>query len=199
MLPVGGKPLLEYHIEKLVAAGFEELVINVSWLGDQIVDYFGGGLAGCRIHWSREAEPLETAGGIVLALPALGPEPFALVNGDIWTDFSFENFQRMKAPAAGAHLVLVDNPPQHPDGDFELDPDSKLLRQGGGDRLTYSGLGVYDPAMFAEAQAGKQPLLPFLLDAINEGRLSGEYYRGRWEDVGTPERLAVLDASLGIL
>lgn len=198
MLRVGGKPLLAYHLEKLAAAGFAEVIVNVSWLGDQIVDYFGGQQDGCRIHWSREAEPLETAGGIIKALPLLGDEPFALVNGDIWTDFRFERFRDMDVQAGGAHLVLVDNPPQHPAGDFRLEPAGGLSRPAAGGRLTYSGLGVYDPALFAGSEQGKHPLLPFLLEAIRRGSLTGEHFRGRWEDVGTPERLAALDASLGI-
>lgn len=198
LLRVGGKPLLQYHLEKLAEAGFGEVVVNVSWLGEQIVDYFGQEQIGCRIHWSREAEPLETAGGIIEALPLLGDEPFALVNGDIWTDFCFDRFSGMEVPPGGAHLVLVDNPPQHPAGDFQLDAAGRLSRPDPGARLTYSGLGVYDPALFAGSRRGRQPLLPFLLEAIRRGSLTGEHFRGRWEDVGTPERLAALDASMGI-
>lgn len=198
LLSVGGKPLLQYHLEKLAAAGFEDVVVNVSWLGQQIVDFFEASPCGCRIHWSREAEPLETAGGIIQALPVLGAEPFALVNGDIWTDYPFENFKGIEAPAAGAHLVLVDNPPQHPDGDFALGESGRVVREGQGARFTYAGLGVYDPALFSGSAPGKQPLLPFLLAAISGGRLRGEHYGGRWEDVGTPQRLAALDAELGI-
>lgn len=196
LLPVGGKPLLQYHLEKLAAAGFEDVVVNVSWLGEQIEDFVEASSCACRIHWSREAEPLETAGGIIQALPALGEAPFALVNGDIWTDFPFENFRSIRAPVGGAHLVLVDNPAQHPDGDFSLDGAGRLAREGR--RFTYAGLGVYDPALFAGSAPGKQPLLPFLLAAIGDGLLTGEHYGGRWEDVGTPERLAALDAELGI-
>jgi MurNAc alpha-1-phosphate uridylyltransferase len=197
MLRVGGKPLLAYHIEKLVAAGFHELVINVSWLGEQIVAHFEDNPPGCLIHWSREPEPLETAGGIIQALPLLGEGPFALVNGDTWTDYPFDRFRRMAPPGGGAHLVLVDNPPQHPGGDFAIGEGGSLTRPDEGARLTYSGLGVYDPAMFSGSVPGKQPLLPFLLSAMGRGRLSGEHYPGRWEDVGTPQRLAALDAELG--
>lgn len=198
LLSVGGKPLLQYHLEKLAAAGFEDVVVNVSWLGQQIVDFCDANPCGCHIHWSREPEPLETAGGIIQALPALGDEPFALVNGDIWTDYPFEHFRRQEAPVGGAHLVLVDNPPQHRDGDFYLDDAARVAREGPGERFTYAGLGVYDPAMFSGSAPGKQALLPFLLAAIGQDRLRGEHYAGRWEDVGTPERLAALDAELGI-
>ena len=201
LLSVGGKPLLQYHLENLVAAGFEELVVNVSWLGEQIVDFVEQRDWGCPVQWSREESPLETAGGIIQALPLLGSEPFALVNGDVWTDYPLVRLRdQVRATDTDAHLVLVDNPPQHPDGDFHLDTDCRLQRTapGGEARLTYSGLAVIAPALFAGALPGKRPLLPFLLEAMASRRVSGEHYPGLWEDVGTPERLAALDASLAI-
>ena len=202
LLDVGAKPLIQYHVENLVAAGFRELVINVSWLGEQIVEFLESRDWGCRIHWSREATPLETAGGIIQALPALGSAPFALVNGDVWTDYPLGDLRRWDSlPEAHAHLVLVDNPAHHPAGDFYLDGDGRLLRQApaGGQRLTYSGLAVFHPAVFAGASPGKQPLLPFLEQAMERRRVHGEHYSGGWEDVGTPERLRALDARLSIL
>ena len=197
LLKVGDKPLMQYHVERLVAAGFRELVVNVSWLGEQIVEYFDHRDWGCEIRWSREEEPLETAGGIVQALPMLGEEPFAVINGDIWTDFPFERLFEVALGTADAHLVLVDNPPQHPEGDFHLQ--AGQLDRSGSPRLTYSGIGVSSPRLFAGCQPGKLPLLPLLEAAIARQALVGEHHPGRWEDVGTPERLAALDAQLAIL
>lgn len=202
LLEVGGKPLIQYHLENLVCAGFSELVINVSWLGEQIEAFVSDRDWGCRVHWSREATPLETAGGIIQALPLLGEAPFALVNGDIWTDYPLQQLLRYQDIAAGcAHLVLVDNPPQHPDGDFHLGEDGRLQRlaPAAARRLTYAGIAVFHPGFFAGATPGKQPLLPYLERAMQAGRVAGEYYGGQWEDVGTPERLRALDARLGIL
>ncbi len=198
LLRVGGRPLIEYHVERLLQAGFEGLVINVAWLGEQIVEHLEASPWAGAIAWSREAEPLETAGGIVQALPLLGDAPFALVNGDIWTDFPFSRLLLQPAPERGAHLVLVDNPTQHPQGDFRLGSDGALTRPAAGERLTYSGIGVYSAAFFAGCEPGKRPLLPLLERAIAGGALGGEHFRGDWEDVGTPQRLAALDARLAI-
>lgn len=197
LLPVGGRPLIEYHVERLLGAGFETLVINVSWLGEQLVEHLQVSPWAGHILWSREEEPLETAGGIIQALPLLGDAPFALVNGDIWTDFPFARLLDRVPPACGAHLVLVDNPPQHPEGDFRLLVDETLDRLPG-ERLTYSGMGVYSPDLFAGCEPGARPLLPLLEQAIAAGALSGEHHAGDWEDVGTPARLAALDARLAI-
>jgi MurNAc alpha-1-phosphate uridylyltransferase len=174
------------------------MVINVSHLGQQITDFCGDGSRwGVSITISPEEEPLETAGGIVNALPLLSEAPFALVNGDVWTDYPFADLLlQQNLIEGGAHLVLIDNPPQHPLGDFclngnriaELDEDER--------GLTYSGIGVYTPGFFAGLSPGKIPLRPLLSKAIAQGLLSGEHYRGAWEDVGTPERLAGLNASL---
>lgn len=201
LLRVGGKPLIQYHVENLVAAGFTELVINVSWLGDQIVSFLEAADCGARIHWSREETPLETAGGIVQALGALGDRPFALVNGDIWTDYPLESLTRLSdLETGGAHLVLVDNPAHNRSGDFFEDSAGFLQRRApaAAVRRTYSGIAVFHPAFFSGCRPGKQALLPLLERAMHQELVRGEYFRGQWEDVGTPERLQVLDARLGI-
>ncbi len=198
LLKAGGKPLIAHHIEALVAAGFIELVINVSHLGQQIIDYCGDGRHwGAQIVFSEEPEPLETAGGIQRALPMLGAAPFAIVNGDVWTDFPLASLAALSVPAGEAHLVLVESPPQHPDGDFLLDSTGRVAARPPGVRgFTYSGLGVYSPAFFATVAPGKLPLRTLLDKAILEGRLGGEYFEGEWEDIGTPERLDALDLRL---
>jgi MurNAc alpha-1-phosphate uridylyltransferase len=198
LLRVAGKPLIEYHLEHLVQAGFRELVINVSWLGEQIEDYLGDGSRwGCDISWSRESEPLETAGGIARALPLLGEEPFVLINGDIWIEYALEKFQRQTLPAGSlAHLVLVDNPPHHPDGDFLLPADARLSprRDEGATAFTYSGLALYHPRFFEGVAPDKLPLRPLLERGMEQSTVSGEYFAGHWLDLGTPERLAELEA-----
>jgi MurNAc alpha-1-phosphate uridylyltransferase len=201
LLSVGDKPLIQYHVENLAAAGFSELVVNVSWLGDQIERFLAARDWGCSITLSREESPLETAGGIIRALPHLGEAPFALVNGDIWTDYPLAGLRRHHdLPADGAYLVLVDNPAHNPEGDFFLRADGRLRRRSpaGAQRLTYAGIAVFDPGFFKGAAPGRQALLPFLERAMPEQRVCGEHYRGQWEDVGTPERLRALDARLGI-
>ncbi len=196
LLAVGGRPLIAWHLRALAAAGFEEVVINHAWLGERIVAALGDGERfGLRIRYSPEPPgALETAGGIVNALPLLGEAPFLVVNGDIWTDFPFS---RLTGELHGhlAHLVLVDNPPQHPEGDFHLA--NGQVQAEGTPRLTFSGIGVYDPALFADLPPGRRPLAPVLRAAMAAGRVAGEHYTGRWVDVGTPERLAQLDAQLG--
>ncbi len=200
LLPVAGKPLLQWHLERLVAAGFRELVVNVSHLGEQIADFLGDGSRfGCAVQLSREDEPLETAGGIIQALPLLGDEPFALVNADVWTDYPFAALSRSGLPGdCLARLVLVDNPPQHHRGDFLLDERGLvgLRPERGADTLTYAGVAVYDPGFFAGVTPGKQPLLPLLERWIGRRRVAGEHYGGRWVDVGTPQRLRELDMLL---
>jgi MurNAc alpha-1-phosphate uridylyltransferase len=206
LLKVGGKPLVQYHIENLVAAGFREVVINTSWLGSLLEDFLGDGSSwGCEILWSTEPAALETAGGIVQALPLLGGQPFAVVNGDIWTDFPYAQL-RLAGLGRGhtAHLVMVDNPAQHPAGDFELVAGGQLRARAqavtaAGKVLTYSGVGVYTPEFFQSATVGKLPLRPLLDKAMQQGQLSGEHYSGRWRDIGTVARLAELDAELAIL
>jgi MurNAc alpha-1-phosphate uridylyltransferase len=198
LLEVGGKPLIVWIIESLVAAGFRELVINVSHLGAQIEQALGGGQRwDASIQYSREAEPLETAGGIATALPLLGARPFIVVNADIHTDFDFARLRTVVPEQGGtrAHLVLVDNPAHHPKGDFAL--------RGGqvsGDeqpRHTFSGIGAYHPALFhGIAPHTKAQLARVLRAQIEAGCVTGEHYTGRWSDVGTPERLSQIDRSL---
>jgi N-acetyl-alpha-D-muramate 1-phosphate uridylyltransferase len=193
LLPVGGKPLIVWHLERLVAAGIHDVAINTSWLADRLHAALGDGSAfGVRIHWCDEGpEPLETAGGIRNALGVLGPEPFLVVNADVWTTLPLPH-----APSAGrlANLVLVPNPPQHPRGDFGLECGE--LRPTGPQRYTFSGLGAYDPALFAPLPPGRRALRPVLDRAAMAGRVSAQIGEGRWVDVGTPERLAALEASL---
>jgi MurNAc alpha-1-phosphate uridylyltransferase len=196
LVEVAGKALLARHLERLAAAGFRELVINVSHLAEQIVARFGDGAAlGLSIAWSREAEPLETAGGIAQARALLGPAPFLLVNADIWCDY---DFAALRARALGerlAHLVLVPNPPQHPAGDFSLDGDR--VGNGAAPRYTYAGIALIEPRLVAEVAAGrKAQLAPLWRAAAERGAVSGEIYRGSWDDVGTPQRLADLNARM---
>lgn len=187
LLPVAGKPLIEYHIERLVAAGCRELVINHAWLGEQIEQALGDGSRwGVFIQYSAETEPLETGGGIRRALPLLGDEPFILVNGDVWTDYDFSVLPRQLDGLA--HLVLVNNPEHHPQGDFLLQ-DDRVLTEGQGQRLTYSGIAVLSPQLLADCEQGAFKLAPLLRVAMTAGAVSGEHYGGRWLDVGTPERL----------
>ncbi|MCE8016312.1 nucleotidyltransferase family protein [Halomonas sp. MCCC 1A17488] len=194
LLPVAGKPLIAHHLERLAAAGIREVVINVSYRAEQIVEALGDGDAyGVRIAWSREATPLETGGGIRQALPLLGGAPFLLVNGDVWCAFD-----PAVLPPLGddlAHLVLVANPPHHPEGDFHLDSAGRV-HASGEPRLTFSGLSLIDPALVAERPPGEFPLAPLLREAMNAGRVGGTHHRGRWVDVGTPERLVELDREL---
>lgn len=199
LLQVGGKALIEHHIMRLAESGFTELVINVSHLAQQIIDFCGEGSRwGVHISYSHEEQPLETAGGIHRALHLLGRQPFLVVNGDIWIDYEFHQLLNYRfALGESAHLVMVKNPPQHPDGDFQLDAEGWVRERPSGERgLTYAGVGVYAPAFFSGMQPGKLALRPLLDDAIALQRLTGEYHPGSWEDVGTPERLRVLDEAV---
>ena len=209
LLEVAGVSLLERHLIRLADADFDEIVINVSHLGEQIVSFCGGGSRwGLSISFSKEPEPMETAGGIARALPLLGDQPFLVVNGDIYTDFPFEQLKGVMPTEAGAHLVLVPNPPHHPGGDFNLtglasDQSGVLtgrlsMTSGGDAMLTYSGIGVYSPQMFEQVPEGVYPLRPLLEVGCAEGRVSGQRYEGRWEDIGTPDRLDLLNQSLTI-
>jgi MurNAc alpha-1-phosphate uridylyltransferase len=201
LLQVGGRPLIVWHIEKLARAGIDGIVVNHAHLGEQIEASLGDGRRfGMHIAYSPEGKALETAGGIANALPLLGDAPFAVINGDIWCDYDFAQLdERAAAMQAGgdmAHLVLVDNPPHHPDGDFLL-RDGRVINPAPGaghPALTFSGIGLYRPAMFAGIpRGGIAPLAPLLRAQIALGRVSGEHYRGAWADVGTPQRLAELD------
>lgn len=196
LLQAGGATLIEHQILKLKAAGFREFVINHAWLGAQIEAALGDGSAlGVSIEWSREGEPLETAGGIVRALPLLGDAPFALVNADIWTDYPFAQLKTALGARDLVHLVLVPNPEHHTQGDFNL-VSGRLRREPDAQRYTYSGIAVFHPQLFAGMRGGKAPLLPVLQHAIGMARASGELFTGDWIDVGTPQRLAALDARL---
>ena len=198
LLPVAGKPLIEYHVQRLASAGFDQLVINVAHLGQQIIEYLGDGHRyGISINYSREGdEPQDTAGGIRDALPLLGVKPFAVINADIWTDYPFAQLREIKlADDSMVHLVLAPNPEHHPDGDFSLDSGGYLELRSDRPRFTFSGIGAYRPDFFLEARPGKLPLRELLLPAIEHKLVSGELYRGVWQDIGTPGRLRQLDAS----
>jgi len=202
LLKVGGKPLIVWHIANLVRAGFTEIVINHAHLGQMIEDALGDGQQfGAHIRYSAEAEALETAGGIAQALPLLGKEPFLAVNGDIYIEYDFSRAReigmgmRANAELFAAYLVLVDNPPHHAQGDFALAHSKVQL--AGKPRLTFSGVAVYQPDNFRDIERGaKAPLAPLLRTLIGYDLVRGEHHRGRWVDVGTPQRLAELDRLL---
>lgn len=197
LLEVGGLPLIVHHLHALAMAGFREVVINVSWLGSQIRSALGDGSRyNVRLSYSDEGpEPLETGGGIFHALPLLGSAPFLVLNGDVWTDYPYAKLRESRPATDLAHLVLVGNPAHNPGGDF-------VLRQGRvveepGERLTFSGVGVYRPELFQGCQEGVFKLAPLLRTAARQGRVGGEVHDGEWFDIGTPQRLAELDRRLG--
>ena len=198
LLTIAGQPLITYHLEALRAAGIVEVVINTGHLGEQLPEALGDGQRwGMRIAWSPEPpEALETGGGIFQALPLLGKEPFIVVNGDIWTDFPLTRWTQPPLTLSGlAHLVLVDNPPHHVEGDFALLENGQLAEQGT-PRWTFSGISVLRPELFAGCEPGRFPLGPLLRRAMAAGKVNGELYQGRWRDIGTLQRLAELDAVL---
>ncbi len=194
LLCVGGKPLIVHHIEKLRAAGIGELVINHAWLGDKLEAALGDGSRfGVQIRWSAEATGgLETAGGIRQALPLLGDAPFLVVNGDIWLDCDYAVFVQQTLGDDLAHLWLVDNPPQHPQGDFTLQQGRVLAQPA----LTFSGVALYQPQAFADMPLGKAPLLPWFRRWIAADQVAGSHLQAEWRDIGTPERLMQLDQLL---
>lgn len=197
LLEVGGKALIEYHLLALQQSGVKDVIINHAWLGEKIEARLGSGdQYGLRIQYSPEVPAaLETAGGIVQALPRLGQEPFIVINGDIWCDYPI---QKLPNQLEGlAYLVMVSNPSHNPQGDFYLASDGQL-RVEGQPKLTYSGIGVYHPRLFAGLEPGVRPLAPLLKTAMTEGLVSGEHYDGRWWDIGTPQRLRELDATLKV-
>jgi MurNAc alpha-1-phosphate uridylyltransferase len=196
LLAVGDKPLIAWQLEKLARAGFAEVVINHAHLGHLIEAALGDGSRfGLSIRYSAESEALETAGGIALALPLLGTEPFLVINADIYSDYDYSRLPGLLLADRLAHLVLVDNPPQHPRGDFALE--AGRVREAGRRMLTFSGIGVYAPRLFSGIPpSAKVPLAPLLRKAMGADRVSGEHYRGRWHDVGTAERLQALDLEL---
>lgn len=191
LLPIAGKPMIEYTIEALVEAGFNELIINVAHLGRQIEDSLGcGDRFGARIQFSREGEAgLETAGGILHALPMLGNDPFLVVNGDIATDYPFSQLKSRSINQT--HLILVHNPEHHSKGDFGIE--DGYLQENSKIRYTYSGIGIYQAEFFAECLPGKQRLAPLLRRAMSERKVTGELYKGFWMDIGTPKRLMELE------
>lgn len=200
LLDAGGRSLIAWQIRRLAAAGIADIVVNVSHLGSQIVAALGDGhLLGVRIRYSDEPTALETAGGIALALPLLGEHCFVATNADIYCDFDYSRLAGVAQTMAGdsgpktvAHLVLVPNPDHHPQGDFALGPSGRLIA-GDGERLTFSGVGVYRPEFFASIVPGERCALgPMLHAAVARGEVSGERHDGLWMDIGTPERLEQL-------
>ena len=208
LLEAGGKPLIVWQIEALARAGHRDIAINASHLADKLVDALGDGRAlGVTLHWSIEPEPLETLGGIATARPLLTDGAVLIVSGDLWTTFDYASLERHRAGVSLArdraiHLVMVPNPPYHPEGDFSLDgaipglAADRVLPHGR-NALTYGNIGLYDTALFDELPRGaKLKLLPLLLDCIHRRRATGEYYSGPWANLGTPDDLARLKTAL---
>lgn len=195
LLKVSGQCLIEYHIQHLVASGFTEIVINHAYLGEQIEQTLGQGHRyGAKIHYSAEgSHALETGGGIFKALPLLGSKPFLVVNGDVWCDYPFIQLRHFYLTGL-AHLILVDNPDHHPQGDFHL-VKHQVYRHGT-PRLTFSGIGIYHPNLFRNCTSGRFSLVPLLTQAMQAGKITGEHYEGQWLDIGTPERLQQLEHRL---
>ena len=204
LLEAGGKPLIAWHLEKLAALGVRDVVVNTSWLASRFPEVLGDGSRwGLNLHYSYEGPtPLETGGGMLHALPLLGDAPFLAVNGDIWTDYDFARLPRELR--GDAHLVLIDNPGHHPQGDFSLGP-AGAVDASGTPKLTFSGIGLYHPRVLqgwrdtVAGDPGTPPrfrLAPLLRMAMARAAVAGEHHPGRWTDVGTPERLAALDRQL---
>lgn len=190
LLEVGGKTLIAYHLQALKAIGITEVVINLSHLAGQMQEYLDSNNFGVTIHYSLEPQVggLETGGGIFNALPLLGNQPFIVINSDVWTDFPL---QKLLTPLSGlAHIVLVDNPEHNSKGDFALE--DGFVNNWGQPRFTFAGIGVYHPRLFQHCQPGAFRLAPLLCQAMQQQRVSGEYYTGNWVDVGTPQRLQAL-------
>ncbi|RDX36056.1 nucleotidyltransferase family protein [Kangiella sp. HD9-110m-PIT-SAG07] len=198
LLKVDGRALIEWHIGALKDAGIKDILINTSWLGDQIPEYLGDGAYwGVNLTFSHEPKALETAGGIRKALDFFEDEPFIVVNGDVWTDFSYEELlkQPINQPTKSAHIVLVPNPEHNSEGDFWLREDGLVVADGE-QRLTFSGIGVYKPEIFKDIPEDEPyPLAPKLRELMVEAEVTGELFEGRWHDIGTPERLETLNQS----
>lgn len=199
LLEVGGKALIVWHIEKLKSIGVTEIIINSAWLADVLIGALGDGSQyGVTIRWTREDEGLETAGGIINALPLLGDEPFILLNGDVWTTFDFAPLLDVKLNGDLAHLVFVQNPEQHPHGDFTLTEGRAYTfdQNVQGENLTFSGISIIHPQLFDGLAQGKRPLAPLLKQAMLDNKISAEKMSAAWVDVGTPERLMALDLQI---
>lgn len=202
LIPVAGKPLIVWHLEKLAQAGINNVVINHAWLGKRLEEYLGTGSAwGVNIQYSPETTALETAGGIATALPLLGQNPFLVINGDVWCDWDFRLAAalatRLTSEEKLAWLLLAQNPEHHPTGDFGLDA-NELVSEHGAPKLTFAGIGLYQPKLFAHTPAGQPAkLAPLLRAAMTQQKVLGARHSGRWVDVGTPERLSELNHQLG--
>ena len=194
LLEVAGKSLIEYHLQNLADAGIKEIIINTAWLAEKIHQQLGSGEKyGVTITYSDEGEALETAGGIINALPLLGNEPFLVVNGDIWCDFDFSTLPILDTDIQ-AHLVLVTNPEHNQSGDFSLQ--DKLVKNNGSIKFTYSGISIYKPEFFVDQKSGISPLAPLIRKKCEGNLVSGQIHQGLWTDVGTIERLQELEDQL---
>lgn len=198
LLKVGGKPLIVWHIEKLKQCGFDEIVINIAYLAEQIPATLGDGSQwGVNIQYSNEQSEgaLETAGGIIKALPLLGEEPFLVISADVWCDYNYDYTPKNLNNNNLAHLVLIKNPKHHPNGDFHLDSAGKLHTEGH-KKYTFSGIAYYHPILFEGLSYGKRPIRYVLRDAMDNNKVSGILHKGDWRDIGTPDRLKQLDQEL---
>ena len=194
LLKVAGKSLIEHHLENLAKAGFKEIIINTAWLADKLHQQLGDGSDyGVTIQYSDEGDALETAGGIINALPLLGDKPFLVVNGDIWCDFDFSTLPELDKDIQ-SHLVLVNNPEHNQKGDFSLQ--DGLIKNTGETMLTFSGIGIYTTIFFEKRKSGVSPLAPLIREKCEDKLVSGQLYEGAWTDVGTIERLQFLDNQL---
>ncbi len=196
LLNVGNQRLIEFHLSALSAAGFCEVIINTSYLAEQIESYLGDGSRyQLNIQYSRETTALETGGGIYKALPLLGKDPFLVVNGDIWCDYPYSQLPQQLSGLA--HLVVVSNPPHHLEGDFEKEGQWLLSGREGFRNFTFSGIGIYHPELFSKCTFAAFKMGPLLREAMNQRLITGEFYQGQWYDIGTPERLLELRKHLG--
>lgn len=194
LIKVAGKSLIEYHIDNLASAGIKDIIINTAWLAEKIHQQLGDGSNyGVTIQYSDEGTAMETAGGIINALPLLGDKPFLVVNGDICCDFDFSSLDTLK-DGIQAHLILVENPEHNPAGDFSLH--QGLIKNSGDSMYTFSGIGIYSADFFAGQQSGISPLAPLIRNKCEDNLVSGQLHEGRWTDVGTVERLQELDEQL---
>lgn len=203
LLSAGGKPLLQYHLEALARTGIKEVVINLAYLGDKIREFVGDGSRfGLQVSFSTEPEPLETAGALVQAMPLLGSAPFLLVNGDVWSDYPLAQLhQHILPPGIKAHLVLVANPDFHPHGDFALDSQGLLTEETTLAKHTFAGISLIDPQLISQYPQSRRkfPLSEVLRYGITQRQISAEIHNGLWSDVGTPQRLQLLDGQLKLL